>query len=222
MNTKLNAIVSHPKFVPVTVGILSFGAGLGVGFFLGRRTKFDYETILEELMNRDEPLELEFDKDFPGEEAVAEATQIVEIIPEPESEEEPGVTAVINDIEWDWEEELSARTDLLPYVLHRDEFFNEEKGYYQSTLTYYNGDDILVDDQDAPVYNYKFVIGELKFGHGSGDPHVFYVRNDKRHGEYEVLWDDGMYSVEVLGLDPEPAERAKHIRHASVPKFRTE
>lgn len=102
---------------------------------------------------------------------------------------------------WDYDSEVKLRGDVHPYVIHKDEFWAGEFDYVQTTLTYFSADDILVDEKDTPIYNYKSVIGELKFGHGSEDPNVFYVRNPKNKAEYEVLFDTGAYSVEILGLE---------------------
>lgn len=142
-----------------------------------------------------------------------------------EIESEPIARSIFagTDSEWDYEKELQTRTSSEPYVLHKDEFYANELDYVQVTLTYYNGDDILVDEDDTPVYNYHQVVGQTKFGHGSGDPNVVYVRNDKRKAEYEILFDPGMYSKEVLGLDIERNTRANDLRHSNhVPRFHME
>lgn len=143
---------------------------------------------------------------------------------DPESLVEPDVVAqsvFANDDTWDYEEELKNRNKDQPYTIHRDEFFTEESGYTQSTLTYYAGDNIMCDSENAPVYNYETVTGPLRFGHGSNDPNVVYVRNDRRQAEYEILLDNGMYSVEVLGLEIENNQRARDLKH-STPRFRME
>lgn len=122
--------------------------------------------------------------------------------------------------EWDYDVEVPKREEYAPYVLHRDEFYGEEKDFTQTTLTYYAGDKIMTDQDDTPVYNFENVVGELKFGHGSGDPNVFYIRNEQRREEYEVIFDPGHYSVEILGLEIEEGVE-KELRHSStVRKFR--
>jgi hypothetical protein len=80
-----------------------------------------------------------------------------------------------------------------------------------------------VDEDEKPIYNHEQQTGQLKFGHGSGDPNVVYIRNDKRQSEYEVVHDPGLYSVEVLGLEIEHNTRTQDLRHANrPPKFRQE
>lgn len=128
-----------------------------------------------------------------------------------------------NDDGWDYEEETKTRNTRMPYVLHKDEFYADEKDYTQVTLTYYAGDNILVDEDDSPIYNHEQVVGPLRFGHGSGDPNVFHVRNDKLRAEYEICRDPGLYSVEVLGLEIENNQRAQDLKHSNGPlKFRSD
>lgn len=159
-------------------------------------------------------------------------TVIEPIVEEPEAEvtvngEPVRRTTFIaeEDDEWDMAKELRTRTPERPYVVHREEFFEEteEEHYRQRTLTYYNGDDVLVDEDNSPIYNYVQVVGEMKFGHGSGDPNVVYVRNEKLKAEYEIVLDSGLYSVEVLGHDIEDNQRAQRrdrdIQHSAVKRF---
>lgn len=144
-------------------------------------------------------------------------------------DEEPAPEEVVTNIfsrgnndDWDYEAELKKRNTNEPYIIHRDEFYNDEQGYTQLTLTYYAGDDIMVDEEDAPIYNYQQVTGPLRFGHGSEDPNVFHVRNDKRRAEYEIIRDDGLFSVEVLGLEIENNVRARDLKHSNTPRFKLE
>ena len=105
--------------------------------------------------------------------------------------------------DWDYDAELAARTSNEPYILHHEEFHSEESGYTQQTLCYYQGDNQVTDEQDSPVYNFPTILGDLRFGHGSGDPNVVYIRNDKLRAEYEVLLHSGSYAKEVLGIEQE-------------------
>lgn len=120
---------------------------------------------------------------------------------------------------WDQEAEEATRTPSAPYVIHKDEFWLEEMGYSQRTLTYYEGDNILVDQEDVPIYAFPTIIGELKFGHGSHDQNVFYVRNDALKAEYEIIKDRGRYEVIILGMQAEEAAERSSLKH-SLTKFR--
>jgi hypothetical protein len=145
----------------------------------------------------------------------------IEII-EPEVEAVPvrrSVFAQTGD-DWNYEAEKSRRTMLEPYVIHRDEYYEDGQGFTQTTLTYYAGDDIMVDEEDKPMYNVSSIVGPLRFGHGSNDPKVFYVRNEKRRAEYEIVHHEGTYTEEVLGEIIEDSERNKDLRHSATPRFR--
>jgi hypothetical protein len=228
MNDRLSKILNHPLTIPVSVGVVSFGIGFGLGHILKRKevkeihelpeqTKFDYEGIEEFLSKHEEKLETT------GEKFVSNKLKKEVIIMPKEEVEEPVTHSIFagTNTEWNYNEELKKRSTSEPYVLHRDEFYAAEMDYSQITLTYYAGDNIMVDEDDAPIYNYDTIVGPLLFGHGSDDPNVFHVRNDARKAEYEILHDQGYYSREVLGLDIEDGERAKDLKHSSgVRKFK--
>lgn len=146
------------------------------------------------------------------------------IVPVVEEEVEPEMVSVFAESgdDWDYVKELASRDGQSPYVLHKDEFWAEEmrdRGFTQTTLTYYEGDDILADEEDTPVYNHSRVTGPLKFGHGSDDPNVVYIRNEERKAEYEILRHSGLYTKEVLDLDIPDNQRAAAVAKR---KFRDE
>lgn len=129
------------------------------------------------------------------------------------------VFPVNEDEDWNYEEELKTRRPDRPYIIHRDEFFSNENDYRQCSLMYYAGDSILCDENDVPVYNPERIVGELRFGHGSGDPSIVYSRNEKLEAEYEIILDDGYYQTEVLGHEVEHDFDKNELKH-SVQKFR--
>jgi len=266
MNEQLFRILKKPGLIPIAVGVVSFGAGVGVGYLLGRRNKkeevhdlpqqlkFDLNAskldgiekkerhradIVMENAERyiqnhyretgtvEPPLESDPDKVA----TPAEAFLLNHLPGTVVLRSEPDITHPIEATarsifaskatDWDYDEEIRNRTEALPYILHRDEFYEDELGYVQATFTYYAGDDIMVDEDDAPVYNYKEVIGPLRFGHGCDDPNVFHVRNCKRKEEYEVVYDPGSYTVEVLGLEADE-QQAQDLKHAKPRKFKLE
>lgn len=109
------------------------------------------------------------------------------------------------DTYFDLEEELKRREERpdQPFVITLEEFNNNETEYEQSTLTYYDGDDVLADQKDAPIDDIDMVIGfenVLRFGHGSGDPNIVYIRNNKLTLDFEVTFSPGKFSKEVLGF----------------------
>lgn len=78
-----------------------------------------------------------------------------------------------------------------------------------------------MDEDDKPVNNYKDVVGELGWGYGSLDPNVFYSRNENLREEYEVLYNDEFYSVEILGYNLESVYEEEDGREKLM-KFKDE
>lgn len=95
-----------------------------------------------------------------------------------------------------------------PYVIALAEFATDEQQYAKETLTYYLGDNVLVDDAERPIDDVEGTVGEINlehFGHGSEDDDIVYVRNDKRDIDFEIVRVDKSYVEFVLGQDP-PSE----------------
>ncbi len=258
---QLLKVLNHPLRVPVSIGVVAFSAGTGLGYILGKRKRYEIyevpdqtlwgditedektEIMTKELAKRESERFVVPIEDVPSDvierhPAVTQGQDFVtqkineyrrnedgKVVRVEEEAEETVITTNVftndND-DWDYMEELKNRTPSQPYIINKDEFFSDEVGYTQSTLTYYAGDNILVDEDEAPIYNHRDLVGELKFGHGSGDSNVVYIRNDNRKAEYEVLLDSGLYSVEVLGLEIENNERARDLKHSHNRKFRME
>ena len=140
------------------------------------------------------------------------------------SEEHPFLINVFDNVpDWDQEAEDANRTTDAPYILHEDEFFADEKGYHQSAITYYVGDEILADENNVPIYNFESVTGPLLFGRGSHDPNCVYIRNDKTKAEWEITRHPGHYQIEIMGLHAEEEAEEDEIKHSQrIPRFRME
>ncbi len=105
--------------------------------------------------------------------------------------------------DFDYEAEIALRREDTPYIISKDEYFQGEKDYAQETLTFYEEDDTLVDSQDQPIPDSDAAVGDInmqKFGHGSGDNNVVYIRNDRMELDFEVLKSKNSYVQDVLGL----------------------
>lgn len=103
----------------------------------------------------------------------------------------------------DWKAELMSRTEEAPYVLSQAEYMENESDWVQVSLTYYEGDEVLADDQDKRIEDPDDVVGLYnlaRFGHWSNDENVVYIRNDVRETEFEVVLNHGKYSQIVQGL----------------------
>lgn len=250
---EIDVTIPTNKWVRIAViAISAFGAGSGIGYYIGKRnatvtivqpeekkpvnenqlTIFDAEEKLAMIADAVEAEVMER-LDDALEEDTSNIGRVVNPIPagfyratEPPEElvvdvDPPVVQNVFartTDAYWNYDEEVANRSKTVPYVIHQEEFVADEMEYRQETLTYYAGDDIMADADDKPVYNYTGLMGDLKFGHGSGDPNVVYIRNDALHMEWEILQHTGKFEQEVLGHTME-YEAENELRH-SVLKFR--
>ncbi len=125
---------------------------------------------------------------------------------------------------WDYDAELALRAEKPdePYVISMDEFNEGEESFDKTNLTYYVQDDTLVDERDMPIDNVEYTVGEdnlTKFGHGSGDHNVVYVRNEKIGTDFEVIRSKGSYSHDVLGVEAAPSKSLRHS-HGRPRRFR--
>ena len=118
---------------------------------------------------------------------------------------------------WDQELEEDSRDGEKPFVISHDEWVERKGNNDQMTLTYFEADDILVDDTDMIVQDVEQFVGEdnlTKWGHGSKDNNVVYIRNPKTGLDAEIVRSKGSYAHEVMGVDDE-------LRHSySPPKIR--
>jgi hypothetical protein len=135
-----------------------------------------------------------------------------------DKEPETRVNVFRVDDSWDEEYELEHRNPDVPYVITVDEYIGAEFDFKQSTVTYYASDDIMANESDVPIYNWNSLMGDLRWGHGSNDKNVVYIRNESLGQEWEVLLHQGSYEVEVQGLHEEDGE-LRHSQHR-VLKFR--
>lgn len=108
--------------------------------------------------------------------------------------------------EWDYALEIAERKQNPddPYVINMNERGETEGEEYSSvTYTYYAGDDVLVDEDDHPLPHADIIVGRdnLKFGHGTDDPNVVFVRNEHLKIEMEICRTPQSYEEEVLGLE---------------------
>jgi len=154
------------------------------------------------------------------------------VLPEIDHNDEIKVRVIMDehpeaDAGWDYEEEIELRLDNPdePYVVHLDEFMENEYSHDQVTLTYYQGDDVLADERDEPIPYPDPIVGEdnlKKFGHGSGDPYVVLIRNERLSIDYEVAAAEGKFAYEVLGLEHSDGGARAAQRRKELRKFRSE
>lgn len=138
---------------------------------------------------------------------VAEEATVTNIFEESQSDPDDG---------WNYEREVNKRDESRPYIIHYDEV-GQHEDWDKVTFTYYADDDVLVDDREEIIPDIEGVVGELnleRFGHGSNDKNIVYIRNHKLEVEIEVLKHDGNYGEVVHGFvkhSDEPKHRRRHF-----------
>jgi hypothetical protein len=216
-NMEISPILKNKWVQASALSAATFVGGIVTGYFWGRKEV----KLVVVRGGRTEP--------EPEQMTIFEVTETFEVEVEASSPEEAreiadeaiAVTVFRSGADdWDYEAELATRVPERPYVIHQDEFVSNESGFHQDTLTYYERDDIMADSDDTPLYDYKKLMGDLLFGHGTNDPNVVYIRNEKLELEWEILLHTGSFSEEVLGVEIEREEDTK-LQH-SVLKMRRE
>jgi hypothetical protein len=105
---------------------------------------------------------------------------------------------------WNYDEELEKRVHGQPYIIHQDELADKQDEYNRVIYTYYAGDDVLVDEENGhPLPHADIVVGveNLKFGYGSDDENVVFVRNDRLELDMEICRTPDSYEEKILGLE---------------------
>lgn len=246
----INNVLHSKYTIPVATGLVGVAGGFAAGYLIGRRhgdvfiiedsmLDSDSEEIDEEIIIEHLDIEEEVDDSTPVSNTVIEYTDYQAIISNEEYSEssdeeiqeeeeqvvENNIVHMNNDIverEWNYEAEDKYREEhpTGPYPIHIDEYARNDLGYSQESLTYYAGDDVLADESNTPIYNYKSLTGDLQFGYGSGSPGLAYARNGAIRHEWEIFYNEGSFEQEVQGLELEENYAERDIKHANVPKFK--
>lgn len=90
-----------------------------------------------------------------------------------------------------------------PYVITESEYRIDRPDQEKISITYYQGDDTLVDEKDAYIPDADGTVGleNLQFfGLASNDERILHIRNERVGADFEVALNDGQYSREVLGF----------------------
>ena len=131
---------------------------------------------------------------------------------------------VFEEVAWDYELEKARRVKGgldTPYVIHVDE--RHEAEHTETTMTYFAKDDVLLDEREQPVAEPDDIVGIEnldRFGHGSGDPNLVYIRNNMLGVDIEVRLSDGSYEEEVLGMKHSDTRKATTLGWLTVPTGR--
>lgn len=178
MNARLVLLVA-------AVAVASGGAGAYAGYlYAEKKLMADYDARFQEEMASTKAFyEKQAEETEPESDLVVEEIIVVEgYIPKPAVPKLP--------------------EDKKPRVVTIEEFAENPKDYDQRTITYYEGDDVLVDEHDIPIDDIDGVIGLGSldhFGYGSRDPDIVYVRNPWISMDLEVTREKGSYEESVAG-----------------------
>jgi hypothetical protein len=118
----------------------------------------------------------------------------------------------------DFDPDAEQRGPEAPYVIRFEEFLETKPGYTAEQLTYYEGDGTLCKDDDELVDDVNGLVGDqnlLKFGLGSQDVNVVYIRNERYNCDFEVTRVKGTYDQVVHGI----IEHSDNY-HRKTPRFR--
>lgn len=123
---------------------------------------------------------------------------------------------------WDYDREHKIREENpdVPYVISFDEYLENPERHEQTTLAYFAQDDTLVDEREQPIDNTDYTVGDdnlLRFGEGSNDPNVVYIRNERLGVDFEVVASRGSYHKEVFGTEK---DELKHSARRTRPRNR--
>lgn len=116
-------------------------------------------------------------------------------------------TLVVDDKPLAYAYEASPYVRQDPYVITSEQYVDDEAGYEQITLTYYEGDGVFADKDDVIFDRARDSLGESnlsRFGEESQDENVVYVRNERIRRDFEVIRTEGNFADEVLGSIVEP------------------
>jgi hypothetical protein len=221
------------------VGFFVVGAGLGVavGFAVGyriaeKRLKPRYEKYAEAEIGQmrehylrkmraatpKPPVEqVVVEVEERNERGFTEAEQkaideVNEKFPADEEKETTQVNVFEASEEWNYQYELAHRSKHVPYIIHLDEFTENAPEHDQTTYTYYEIDDVMADSRDTTIEDMDASIGlgNLgRWGHGSNDPNVVYVRNEVLGLDVEIVRDRGSWSETVRGTIRHSADRRR-------------
>lgn len=100
------------------------------------------------------------------------------------------------------------------HMLTREEGLESETGYTSGTLTYYSGNDVLLDERDQPVEDViKKMVGLKNLEElATGPEPIIYVRNDKLQREFEIILVEENYTEPENGFTNTARDRGARPR----------
>lgn len=90
-----------------------------------------------------------------------------------------------------------------PHIISEDDFHNTRNEWDKISIMYYEDDDILADENDKPIDDIDYFVGEIHlnlFGVMAKDRNQVYVRNGQISADIEITRNIGSYSESVFGV----------------------
>jgi hypothetical protein len=166
---------------------------------------WDYEATLKPYSGEGSPAVIDYAN--PGTRPLPPPVPVRE--PKPVVEGDLSVVPRPTDNGWNYNEEFAMRRAGKPYVIHEDEFTNDNlPSHSVTTYSYYQKDGVLADEDGSRIQNAHELVGNAlsRFGHGSSDPNVVFVRNDVLQLQVEITrLPDSSYEQRVEGLQHDKA-----------------
>lgn len=98
-----------------------------------------------------------------------------------------------------------------PYLI-TDHEFTDSLGFVQITLYYFEGDGVLVDDQDVPIDDSNYILGDQNltaWGLISGDENTIFIKNKMNDTVYQVIRHPGTFIDAQSGYPSGAIENVK-------------
>jgi hypothetical protein len=163
----------------------------------------------------EEKIDAAVKKDVQGEtSSIFDHPEVIDLNKEEDDEEEPSEEDILGGY---------VKIEGEPFKITEADYFENEPGFSLDTLTYYEVDDTLCDENNAQIDRVDETIGERhlhmfhKDAKGNGKNSI-YIRNDEHQTLYEVILVNNSYAAIVLGMDEvelgikAPKERPRRMR----------
>ena len=195
--------------------ILIFTTGVGVGVLLTNKImKQKYEDIVQEELVSIRETRTRVDSDEEG--MVKEEVKEEKILVMPNSRVKKVMRQynATNDAQELYEEaekiyNKEVEVPERPIIITVEEFFEGNSDHDKLTLTYYEDDGVLVDENEEIIDDPEYIIGSsalVSFGEGSDDPEIVYVRNYRISTDFEIVRLSKSYKDTVMGPESDSNE----------------
>lgn len=96
------------------------------------------------------------------------------------------------------------KSERAPYVIQETDFSEDYLNFDKISLTYYIGDDCLVDEDDDVIADPNQMVGNdnLSLENATDEhPNTVFVRNERMMADFEISMEPGKFSIEVLSVE---------------------